>query len=204
MSKLYLFGLPKTFLLMMIVQYAEWNADSFLVPWLQEMDAPCRQSIFDNHQWMQQWTDRKSTVPHVFGNILDQVPENCFSERKPFYKRRDEIQRAWLQRAQFCYSHNQLCECAVPVDFDFSGLPSQDNSTANTQRQYFEGNNGSVYLVWAKKHRFLRTPLLVVENTPEPWIKIKNVLLWASGGLRCDVMVYLLTYLLYLPFTTCV
>ena len=168
------------------------------------MDAPCRQSICDNHQWMQQWTDRKSTVPHVFGNILDQVPENCFSERKPFYERRDEIQRAWLQRAQFCYSHNQLCESAVPVDLDFSGLPCQDHSSANTQRQHFEGNNGSVYLVWAKKHRFLRTPLLVVENTPEPWIKIKNLLLGAPGGLRCDVMVYHLTCLLYLPFTTCV
>ena len=83
------------------------------------------------------------------------------------------------------------------MDFDYSGLPCQDNSTANTQRKYFEGNNGSVYLVWAKKHRFLRTPLLILENTPEPWIKIKNVWVWALVDLRYDsVMLVMVCHLL--------
>ena len=116
------------------------------------MDAACRQAILDNHRWMQEWADKRSTPPCIFGNILEQVPPGSFSESDEFSERAKKIQKAWLQQSQSCNTHNKACCCTYPVDFDMSGLPCQDNSAANTKRKYFQqGKYGSVYLVWAKK-----------------------------------------------------
>ena len=130
------------------------------------MDASCRQAIFDNHDWMQAWTDRASTPPHVFGNICEQVPSGSYDENAKFATRKRQVDSAFLQRSQFCFTHNQMCPNLMPVDVDMSGLPCQDMSKANHNRKFFEGNHGDAYLVWSKKHRRLRTPLLILENTP--------------------------------------
>ena len=74
-----------------------------------------------------------------------------------------------LKTEQYCHTHGQLCPLPGPleVDFDVSGLPCQENSRANVNRKFFEGRTGSVYLVWARKHEANKTPLLLLENTPD-------------------------------------
>ena len=52
-----------------------------------ELDAACRQTILDNHSWVQEWTDHKSTPPCVFGDILEQVPAQSINESLLFFKR---------------------------------------------------------------------------------------------------------------------
>ena len=137
------------------------------IQYTQEIDASARQAIFDNHRWVNTWNARKSTAPHVFGDMLEQVPKGTFHSGQTFCEKYAAAEKAWLQRSQFCYSHNQYC--AIPEsDVDLSGLPCEDNSQCNINRLFFEGRNGPVYATYVKKHKRLRTPLLIVENTPEP------------------------------------
>lgn len=120
---------------------------------------------------MEQWRDqRRCTLPHVFGDLKLQV-SGPINETSSFLLRQVQISRAPLVDKQYCFTHGADCLSTVPVDFDVSGLPCQDNSKANINRQFFQhGKHGSVYLAWAKRHSYLRTPLLILENTPDSWM----------------------------------
>lgn len=80
-----------------------------------------------------------------------------------------KVNKLRLQSEQFCFTHGRPCPLPGPqeVDFDVSGLPCQENLRANVNRKFFEGRTGSVYLVWSRKHEANRTPLLILENTPD-------------------------------------
>ena len=139
------------------------------------MDRHCRQCIQDNHAWVNSWSHRHITTPHIFGNILDQVdiPPIAIQMsttknrlRYPFKVRKTAIQKKPLRKWQWCFAHGQNCRITDAADIDLSGLPCQDNSRANFKRLFFEGPNSNTYSVWAKKHRQLRTPVLILENTP--------------------------------------
>lgn len=123
----------------------------------------------DHHNWVNEWVGKFKPAPHIFGNLLEQVPADSFVETDSFCKRALDVEKAGLSTHQFCHVHGGLCQLMKPVDFDMSGLPCEDNSTANVKRRYLDGRFGSCYLIWAKKHRSQRTPLLVLENTPELW-----------------------------------
>ena len=124
----------------------------------------------DNHYWIQQWADKKYGLPHIFGDVKEQVPEGTIKEHLNFSARKCNLETVGLEPYQFCHAHGQLCaNTTILVDFDFSGLPCQDMSKANFKRKFFEGANGSCYLVWAKRHRMAKTPLLVVENVRDTW-----------------------------------
>ena len=118
---------------------------------------------------MNEWVGKFKPPPHIFGNLLEQVPADSFVETDSFGKRALDVEKAGLSTHQFCYMHGGLCPLVKPVDIDMSGLPCEDNSTANVNRRFLDGRFGSCYIVWAKKHRSARTPLLVLENTPELW-----------------------------------
>ena len=143
---------------------------------VEEIEPACRQATLDNHAWMQEWMDRRSLEPHVFGDILEQVQKESIPERLDFFSRRDVVQTLPLKKKQFCYSHGQCCQLpkAGETDLDVSGLPCQENSRINVNRQFMEGKTGSVYLVWAKSNRAKRTPLLILENTEEPLFQIHS------------------------------
>lgn len=99
------------------------------------------------------------------------MPKGEIRESLCFRARAGQVAKLPLHAQQHCYTHGGPCPSAVPVDFEIAGLPCQDNSRANQKRQFFEGNHGSVYLVWAKRHTELKTPLLIVENTPDAQLK---------------------------------
>ena len=134
---------------------------------LEELAATCRQCIVDNHYWVNQWAWRPTTVPHIFGDIVEQVPRGSFDKSLPFADRRQQILDAPLATSQYCYAHGSRCSILQQSDVDMSGLPCQDNSRANFKRRFFEGPNGTCYAVWGKKHSELKTPLIILENTPD-------------------------------------
>ena len=132
-----------------------------------ELDPSCRQVIMDNHRWVQEWTDHKYLQPHVFDDVKAQLPCSL-DESASFKKRKIQCEQCGFKKKAFCHVHNKECSLEDPSDINISGLPCQDNSRANLKRKFFvKGQHGSVYLVWARKHRLARTPLLVLENTPE-------------------------------------
>jgi len=92
-----------------------------------------------------------------------------FQEHDNFAKRVMDVETAGLKSTQFCHTHGGECPINKPVDVDMSGLPCEDNSTAG-KRMYLHGRFGSCYLVWAKFHREMATPVLVLENTPAFWL----------------------------------
>ena len=106
--------------------------------------------------------------PHVFSDVLAQVPPGSYDPNASLEDRTRDICEADLCQRQFCHTHGTLCPTLTPVDIDVSGLPCQDNSPCNGKRKFQFGPRFNVYVVWAKKHRRLRTPLLVLENVPEP------------------------------------
>ena len=92
-----------------------------------------------------------------------------FDASDTFAQKTVKINTAHLQKIQHCFTHNDTCELFSEdkdSDVDFSGLPCPDNSRANHNRQFEEGKTGPVYIVWAKKHKAKKTPLLILENPP--------------------------------------
>ena len=116
-------------------------------------------------------TGHSRGMPCVFGDVLDQVvglPATEEFQSKPFKERKELVDKCALAFDQWCYTHAKHCSILRPSDLDVSGLPCPDMSKANNKRRYQEGPTAGVYCVWAKKHRHLRTPLLLVENVPVP------------------------------------
>ena len=65
---------------------------------VEEIEPACRQATLDNHAWMQEWMDRRSLEPHVFGDILEQVQKESIPERLDFFSRRDVVQTLPLKK----------------------------------------------------------------------------------------------------------
>ena len=106
--------------------------------------------------------------PCVFGDVLHQLAYVPTFKGKRFAEKMAMVDKEAMGRTQYCYTHAQQCPIMRSVDIDMSGLPCPDNSRANLKRKYEEGDTSSVYAVWAKKHRILQTPVLVIENVVEP------------------------------------
>ncbi|CAE6950181.1 unnamed protein product [Symbiodinium sp. CCMP2456] len=132
-----------------------------------EIDAKCRQILNDHNMWTRSWLSEPHGAPCVFGDVLEQLPRGSIREVGTFFEKLDDVNRAHLQKVQYCFQHGQCCSAVRTVDVDVSGLPCQDNSRANIKRKLQDGRFVPVYMVWAKKHRHLRTPLLIIENTPD-------------------------------------
>ena len=133
----------------------------------QEIDAHCRQIIHDHHQWIRSWSDKPRPEPHSFRDIVAQVSPVCWRSEDTFLEKWLAMSPLALQSHQYCDQHGGLCPCLQPVDVDFSGLPCQHNSRANRNRLFQDGPHSDIYIVWAKKHTALETPLLILENTPD-------------------------------------
>ena len=138
------------------------------IPPAQEIDAGCRNIISDHHAWCNASSGRRMSQPCVFGDVLHQLAYVPTFKGKRFAEKMAMVDKEAMGRTQYCYTHAQQCPIMRSVDIDMSGLPCPDNSRANLKRKYEEGDTSSVYAVWAKKHRILQTPVLVIENVVEP------------------------------------
>ena len=134
-----------------------------------EISPHCRQVIFDQHRWLNSWSEKTWVKPCLFGDMTLQV-----AHARPFkgtclerFKAMEEVE---LAPSQWCYSHGQ--ECPINTwrtcsDIDMSGLPCEENSRANVNRRFLDGRFSDLYALWAQRHRRLRTPLVILENTPD-------------------------------------
>ena len=139
----------------------------------EEMDRGCRQLILDHHKWIMSFQGHHHRLPCVFGDILDQIDMKEVDDNLPFQEKRKLIDSMPLRSKQVCYTHGfDNCPVLQHVDIDMSGLPCPDNSRANSRRLFEEGPSAPIYILWAKKHKELATPLLILENTPDPLLLV--------------------------------
>ena len=120
-----------------------------------------------HHQWVSSWSGRMRGVPHVFGDMLLQVDMDFEAAGLGgFASKAEKVKQADFHSHQYCFAHGRQCSLWDCVDFDFSGLPCEDNSRMNFKRKFEEGRYAPCYMTWSKKHRAMKTPLLILENTP--------------------------------------
>ncbi|CAE8709376.1 unnamed protein product [Polarella glacialis] len=114
-------------------------------------------------------------MPHVFGDLLEQVPGGSYNPADRFHEKARAISLAWLNQSQECKVHDGFC-WIQPVDLDISGLPCTDNSRSGLKK-YEEGPTGPIFAVYAKRHIANKTPLLIIENTRELRLDVITLLL---------------------------
>lgn len=114
------------------------------------------------------------------------MPEGSFNPDDDFATQAQSIDRAMMSTSQHCVTHGGHCTLLKPVDFDVSGLPCEENSRANCKRKYLQGRFGSLYLVWSKYHRTMRTPMMILE-TPQ---NLVNVGTEFSFSMQCLTFTY--------------
>ncbi len=145
---------------------------------IKELDADSRQTIKDNHRWVNEVTGNDYPCPHIFKNMLDLLPPGAFNECDGFVQKRVDVFRAPFILVQACDSCRQ--QCMVPmddIDLDCSGLPCTDNSRAKKNILFYEGPTGVLFILWALRIR--RSPKLkmsILENTPDTWFVFSRCL----------------------------
>ena len=139
------------------------------LPLLQEINRQCHQHIRDHHRWCCQVTGCQHALPCIFRDIMELVPLNARGVDGSFLEKKHAIYSRPMVQKQPCFAHKDRTKCVVPhTDYDFSGLPCTDNSTAKHHRQYYEGPSGPIFATWALRLKRHDVKLAVLENTPEP------------------------------------
>jgi hypothetical protein len=148
------------------VCYSRFNSTA------QEIDKHCRQAIIDDHRWINQWASKHWTTPHVHGDLCEVVDASQLlsTDQGTFKDHVEQSRSMTMKRHQFCFSHGMECETRRSGDVEFSGLRCEENSRCNAKRKFMEGRFKRLYSTWARRHTILETPLIVLENTEEPWI----------------------------------
>ncbi|CAE8611240.1 unnamed protein product [Polarella glacialis] len=132
----------------------------------------------DSHDWCNRVTGEtlaSHPTPHVFGDLLEQVPGGSYNPADSFHEKARAISLAWLNQSQECKVHDGFC-WIQPVDLDIFGLPCTDNSRSGLKK-YEEGPTGPIFAVYAKRHIADKTPLLIIENTRELRLDVITLLL---------------------------
>ena len=134
----------------------------------QEWNEHCHPLIVDNLEWCGQVTGQHE-APHLFSDIEALNPSYTTTPGMNYEMKKKAIMTSWLQPSQFCHTcHDELCH--VPsADFGVSGLPCEDMSIAGNRLKR-EGKTNGVYLTHAKYNKIHRTPLLLLECTPDSWL----------------------------------
>ena len=133
-----------------------------------EINQHCRKVIMDNHNWIQSWASREWPQPHIHGDLLQVLDPEQMPREGTFRERVAAMSKVPLVEKLYCYAHGQHCHALDPSDVEFSGLPCEENSRCNTKRRYMEGRFGDLYGAWARRHGYLKTRLIILENTEDP------------------------------------
>ncbi|OLP82307.1 hypothetical protein AK812_SmicGene37044 [Symbiodinium microadriaticum] len=110
-----------------------------------EKEPKCHQLLRDNMLWCNKVLGRLED-PCLYGNILDLYPE--FQDQGSFDEKKALLYNCAMSSSCFCRTHGSptgttTLSCSVPKsDFDVSGLPCPDFSTAGKRRR-MEGPTNS-------------------------------------------------------------
>ena len=124
-------------------------------------------------RWCQEVTGL-AEHPHVFADI-EALNPGCYNAWDSYETKKAAILPSWLQQYSPCLA---CCDtlCRVPdADFGVSGLPCTDMSRAGL-RQMRHGKTNSVYMTHAKFNKRKRTPIFIVECTPETSSAVQQIL----------------------------
>lgn len=148
------------------VRYIAWSLKPIQS---KEINGHCRQVIVDHHRWLNTWSTKTFTVPHIHGDLREHIPPEALPQTGTFRDRVEQVNAAPLLDKQYCYTHRCYCSSLKETDLEMSGLPCEENSRANTRRRFFEGRFSNLYAIWSRRQRKLGTKLIILENTEETW-----------------------------------
>ena len=129
-----------------------------------EWSQKCHPLIMNNLRWCEEVTQCREH-PHIFCDI-EALNPGGYKVSDSYEAKKETILSSWLQETSPCLN---CCDrlCRVPsADFGVSGLPCTDMSRAGL-RQKRHGPTNGVYMTHAKYNLRHRTPLFVLECTPD-------------------------------------
>lgn len=107
----------------------------------------------------------------LFGDITDLVPNGTYRDHATYSEKLWGLHGCTLASRCHCLRHGRVCESNPKADFDCSGLPCTDASTAGLKRKR-AGSTNSVCLTHGRYVTQNKTPLILLECTPAPGISI--------------------------------
>ena len=125
----------------------------------------------DQHRWVNSWAQHTWITPHVHGDLCQSINSGILPQEGDFKHRNSQISELPLSRTQYCFTHGEHCRIDAAEhagEINFSGLPCEENSKANVNRKFLNGRFANLYSCWGRRHKVLRTPLLILENTVDP------------------------------------
>ena len=114
----------------------------------------------------------------IFGDACDILPYGTLDGSITQYSVKSErVSMAdHIASSGRCYTHQGTCGIQKPMSiFCVSGLPCPDMSTAG-KRLKRAGTTSNVYLSHGKYHQRQKTPLLLIECTPDHWHNLVETL----------------------------
>jgi hypothetical protein len=74
-----------------------------------DISPACRQLMIDNHMWLTRSLEVRWPMPHVHGDILEQVPVGSFDDSACFHVKNAKLKSCHLQAVQYCYTCDDVC-----------------------------------------------------------------------------------------------
>ena len=101
--------------------------------------------------------------------MLDVIPDGSFEASSSFVRKLSAIDKASFRTHAWCFKCNDYCDLfseEMECDYDMSGLPCPDMSSAGAGRLE-EGKTAPVFIAHAKYHIQKQTKMLIVENVTD-------------------------------------
>ena len=131
-----------------------------------EMDSKCQGVIRDAMQWCGEVAGHAPGNACLFEDALHLIPHGHLDTAWPYSSRLQSVKNAPLATRAHCVQHQHPCCLAKNHCLAVSGLPCPDMSTAGLMRKR-AGETSNVYLAHGKYCTKHRTPLMLIECTPE-------------------------------------
>ena len=122
--------------------------------------------IRSHQQWCNQVTGNRFPPACLFPDVEGCLPPDTYNANESFRWKLYRVSNAPLMRQQHCLTHGRQCDLFPPAerpDLDCSGLPCWDFSLAGKRKRQ-EGATCTIFMAHAKRHKELRTPVLIIEN----------------------------------------
>ena len=145
-----------------------WDLSLLRLP-TQERDPNCHAVLDEALTWSSEVAGHDPRGCCMFSEIMDLIPHGTLHERTETYTQKlSAVESGGVATFGHCLKHPHPCPVHKRSDFDCSGLPCPDMSSAGCRRKR-AGQTSEVYMSHGKYTGYNRTPLLLMECTKYLW-----------------------------------
>ena len=132
----------------------------------EEINSKCQAVIQDAMLWCSDVAHHPAQGSCLFSNALDLIPHRLFDVNWTYSSRLRAVHGVRPGQFAHCLVHGHSCSVAKNAAIDVSGLPCPDMSTCGLMKKR-AGFTSNVYLAHGVHTTANRTPVLLIECTPE-------------------------------------